>query len=812
MGQFVLREGEYLSLAPRFGGLEAPWDVLVSLAILLVPAVLILVLFRREAFLVRWTQAALLGGLRLVVLGVLWFVAMYRPSLVHEHEETLPSRVLVAVDRSGSMAIRDPQRPLEEGQRLAAALSLDETGRRGLAQATRGEIVRRLLEPGPVDLLGKLKGLHEVDALGFRLTLREEGKEEVKRGWEGDGTDFRPVLERGWEEVEVEGRAKYLGVVLLTDGRHTEGSYPLEAARRSGRRGVPVYAVGIGSSVPPAQLAVREVRAPEQILRKAAFRLQARVDVQGLPPQNLKVELRRRGGDQTETQIRNVRHDGKTVRHDVEFALKGDRVGTQFYEVRVIPEKGPASVDTIAPATGTTIVRVLQDKVRVLLADGEARWEHHFLAGALRRDADVVLEEVLFDPPMIGGVKKEARQDAGLPALNLPGSSKGEDGNEPLNDYDVVILGDVPPERLPLADRRRLEKFVAERGGSLVLIGGKRHMPLEYLKESDGEADPLGKMLPVRSPRKIAAAKGFLVAPTPVGESRDFLKLEENSAENRRLWSALPRHFWAVVGDPAPAAVVLAATAAAEGPETNGLPLVVEQGYGLGKVLWVGLDSTWRWRYRRGDELHHRFWGQVVRWAGVQDLLPAGDRTVRYGTRRPVYAANQEVDIAVRVLGERALPKEAKAVILRGEEKVAEVALQPLPGQPRFLEGKVAGLAPGEYRVRAELAGFPGTAGSKEETGGAAFLVASPPPPREMEDAACDWEGLRALARESGGRFLAQEEAGRVVDLLQARREVRRTRSEARPWQDPPLVWWFFAGVLGLLTLEWVGRKLVGLP
>ena len=49
----------------------------------------------------------------------------------------------------------------------------------------------------------------------------------------------------------------------------------------------------------------------------------------------------------------------------------------------------------------------------------------------------------------------------------------------------------LAPEQLPLADRRRLEKYVAERGGTLILIAGKRHLPLEYVNTDPGGSDPL---------------------------------------------------------------------------------------------------------------------------------------------------------------------------------------------------------------------------------------------------------------------------------------------------------------------------------
>ena len=43
--------------------------------------------------------------------------------------------------------------------------------------------------------------------------------------------------------------------------------------------------------------------------------------------------------------------------------------------------------------------------------------------------------------------------------------------------------------------------------------------------------------------------------------------------------------------------------------------LFVRHTYGFGQVFYVGLDSTWRWRYRIGDLYHHRFWSQAIRWA-----------------------------------------------------------------------------------------------------------------------------------------------------------------------------------------------------
>ena len=70
--------------------------------------------------------------------------------------------------------------------------------------------------------------------------------------------------------------------------------------------------------------------------------------------------------------------------------------------------------------------------------------------------------------------------------------------------------------------------------------------------------------------------------------------------------------------------------------------------YGLGRVLWVGTDGTWRWRHRVGDAYHHRFWGQAVRWAS-SGRLAAGDANVRFGPVRPQVAEGEGARIQARV-------------------------------------------------------------------------------------------------------------------------------------------------------------------
>src|SRR5947208_413471 len=99
-----------LLLSPRWSTLELGWQCgLIGLA-LLAPAALVAWLYRYELRLVSRRAAALLSGLRLVIIASLWCVAVWQPVVVHEYTQEEPGQVLIAVDCSGSMSVRDPQR------------------------------------------------------------------------------------------------------------------------------------------------------------------------------------------------------------------------------------------------------------------------------------------------------------------------------------------------------------------------------------------------------------------------------------------------------------------------------------------------------------------------------------------------------------------------------------------------------------------------------------------------------------------------------------------------------------------------------
>jgi len=199
-----------------------------------------------------------------------------------------------------------------------------------------------------------------------------------------------------------------------------------------------------------------------------------------------------------------------------------------------------------------------------------------------------------------------------------------------------------------------------------------------------------------------------------------------------------------------------------------------------------------------------------------------GNEFVRFGTREAVYAQGREVDLVVR-LGDEAGPLAADAVagarVLRlkenggGEEAVALVPLGRREAQPRVLEGKLRDLPAGRYAVELvipdlgdKLQGPPGPDGRPAKLR-ATFTVA-PPEGEEMVELATNWPLLEELAAKSGGRVFTPENATELAELLTRRSVTRQQHTENPLWQ-----WWLtLVLLLALLTVEWVGRKLAGLP
>ena len=393
-------------------------------------------------------------------------------------------------------------------------------------------------------------------------------------------------------------------------------------------------------------------------------------------------------------------------------------------------------------------------------------------------------------------------------------------GKADLNQFDVVILGDVDPRTGRLRNMsenlQNLADFVKERGGGLLMIAGPQHAPHDY------KGTPLQDVLPIDVVQEHQPAEpdGGLVESyrpelTPVGQMHPIFRFSPDEKENAEIWNGLKGMFWWSEGyQPKRAAEVLAThprlrrgggqpRMAREGMSLEGHPLAVQQFVGAGRSLFFGFEETWRWRWREDELRFNQFWVQTVRYL-------ARSRTGRVELRldkQTPYRRGEPIRVTVRFPDDAPPPAaetEVKVVVERREKggnpadtEVQTLHLAKVEGSRSSYESLLTRTPEGEYQF---WLSSPSVTGTKPR---AECRVLAPP--GEMEVLRMNQSEMERAAEETQGRFYTLADADHLLADLPAGTRVTLNAS------GPPVALWnhvlLFALVLALLALEWVLRK-----
>ncbi|MFW5839265.1 MAG: hypothetical protein ACOCZE_01665, partial [Planctomycetota bacterium] len=686
----------------------------------------------------------------------------------------------------------------------------------------------------------------------------------------GGRTDLTGAIGRVLSDLPA---GKLSGMIILSDGRSTSAE-PIEpVARQLALADVPAVGVLIGSARAPLDAAIVSVESPDVVAPSDRVSITAGLSADGLAGKRLQLRLTRDGEtiDQRELKI-----DSDAFSRKVTMSHQNDTQGLAEYRLEIDSFDGEVLAGNNA-RTVPVMVRSDQSPLLLIESRPrwEFRYLKNLFAD---RDETVKLQYVLLQPDFIAVDDKTSTAeqrpvpasatapDDRVEAYALPGEltdamspqQRAEEIRRQWLKFDTVILGDVDPLSFRREDIEALESLVTRRGGTLIVIAGPLHMPHHWtetalvdllparartaeqirdlLAEKDENFDR-DKPLDIRPPES-----GFVMQLTAEGQAHPVTRQEDSRDDNRQAWSQFPPVYWRhpylqakpgarvllyaqprEAGDlpdpvarsetPASDADRLAAARRQEQFEADH-PLVVVQNVGHGRVMLLGFDRTWRMRYRIGDRPHHKFWGQVMRWAHG-DRLPAGSQTVRLGTDLPRYRPDQPVRIKARLLDARFEPltgASVQAKILDDESRlVRQIELSYLDDSPGLYTGQAAPLPAGSYRV--ELAGAEVTdllAADEEYTDKtvATPLAVIDDQSDEQNDLSADASVLNLLASATSGRVLGAESIGEAMELLGPASQVHVELHDWRLWDSWPLLVIFLA----LAGAEWLTRKKVGLP
>jgi len=594
-------------------------------------------------------------------------------------------------------------------------------------------------------------------------------------GEESEGTDLSGAL-----SAIVDEQPSLRGVVLISDGDWNMGDPPARIATRYRMQDIPVFTVPVGSETRLPDLAVTAFDAPTFGIAGKPVRLP--FSLSSALPRNhsATVEIEISGGE-TLSQSMTIPAMGK-IRETILWTplSEGD------YELTLTLPSSDDERD-LQNNTLTAPISIRKEELKILVIDSFPRWEYRYLRNALERDPGVEVSCLLFHPDIeaLGGG---------------PGYLDTFPGTDLLSTFDVIILGDVglKPGQLDEAQVLALKNQVATQAAGLVLLPGFRG------NQSTLAATALDDLFPVildpAQPRGWGSPTPGQFELTELGARSLLTRLEDTENENAEVWSSLPGFQWYAGVMRARAGSEVLATHSSETNQHGRIPLIVTRTFGTGKILFMGTDGAWRWRKGVEDKYHYRFWGQVARWMAYQRNM-ASDELMRlfYSPDRPQTGDTLTLNANVMSVGGEPLPSANVVVqVVAPSGKVDSIRLEP-GGEDQWglFTGNFEPVERGEHALTVTC----------EENGGALNLTIT------VQGTALEKVGeparmdvMEEIARISKGEILSTPDLELIQSRLSALPDPEPIEQRLRIWSHP---WWIGAIVL-LMTIFWIGRKMVG--
>jgi uncharacterized membrane protein len=652
-----------------------------------------------------------------------------------------------------------------------------------------------------------------VRALGedFRLRLMTAGSQTVSvphfHGVKFDGTrsDFARTL-----MTLRSGGTNLAAVIVVSDGNATDAS-----AWKAEAKGAPIFTVLAGEKAPKPDLNIEEATVATSPFEDAPVTITARVSGSG------KATLQVLGEDKKAVATEKVTLNGnaaQTVRLRVPVA----KPGVSFYRLELKGED--AKEATLANNTRLLAADRGAGPYRVLYVTGRPNWEYKFLRRAIAGDDDIQM------PALVRIAKREPKFEwrgrAGEsvnPLFRGFGAKDGEEAQrydqpviirlgtkdaKELSDgfpkaaedffaeFRAIILDDIEAQFFTQEQMNLIERFVSERGGALLMLGGQ-----ESFRDGGYDNTPIGRMLPVYLDQ---AASGPAIGDARFNLTREgwlesWMRLRADREEDeKRLTSMAAFHSVNAAFSIKPGASILATVSDAQ----NSHPAVVVQRFGEGRVGGMLIGDLWRWGLH--DEDSHkdmdRLWRQLMRWL-VVDVADA------VGFTAEIDAADRErVKLAVRVK-DRAFKANSDAIVkievTQPDGTKSQLFAEPSLKEPGLFETDFFASKPGNYRATSTVE----DAEKRTPLGTKAVGWTHDPLAVEFAKLEPNRDLMKRLAEETGGKMITLSDIEKLPEMLQNIRVPVEVTLATPLWHTP----WVFAAILLLLLGEWALRRKGGM-
>jgi len=536
------------------------------------------------------------------------------------------------------------------------------------------------------------------------------------------------------------------GIVLASDGVYNSGPSPLYTTLR-----IPVNTIGIGDTTQRVDLALKNVAFNKIAYQGNRFPVRAEVLIKGLSNQDVRVSLSM-GGKVISTQNKNSGSKGLL---DFDFLVDANEKGIQRLDVAIEPIKSEINQKNNRSAI---YVEVVEGKKKILVVSPSPHPDIKALRAAIEKNSNYEFH------------------------LHMPGVKEEDQQALQPEKVDLVIFSqalDSDGKTLPL-----IQKFQKSHSGMLFMVGAKTNLrqfanvniPLVF--ENIGQRDE--------------------VIPSFNTQFRDFAFSDDLAGKFSR-YPPVTVPFGKFTY-PADAAILLYQRI---GSVTTNRPLLLSWNGPENRIAVLLGDGIWKWRLNEFAETEKSDAFDEVFSKLIQYLSTADDRRrFRSFPIQNEFTDSEPVTFESQLYNDLFQPIYGNTVQIELRDESGKATKYSYVTSASGSRYRIGGLKEGIYRYTASTE----TGTGKEQVSGE-FLVTAQN--IESQNLTADFDLLKKLSGESGGKFYDQSNSAALISDLSAQKAKTLIHSEDSFHPMINLKAVFFL-LLALLSLEWFTRKFFG--
>jgi hypothetical protein len=537
------------------------------------------------------------------------------------------------------------------------------------------------------------------------------------------------------------------GVVLVSDGLYNAGLSPLYSTYN-----FPIHTVGIGDTSERSDIAIKNIAYNKIAYQGNKFPLRAEVQVRNLNAQPITVSLFKRGR-LVDRQTRNSTGDQLMV---FDFQPQADEQGIQKYDIQV--ENNPNEYTT-KNNRSSVFVEVVEGKKKILLV-------------AVAPHPDIkALREV---------IDKNTNYEF---LLHIPGVSEQQASVLRPDNIDLAIFHQSPDLRSKTTNI--FQSFASGKTSLFFILGqlsdlpgiARQNMPVKF-ENAPRDFDEVTPVVnPAFSNFSLSAETNSLIASYP--------PVSVHYGKIQIPLSATPLLYQRV------------------GSVSTEKPLIAIDVRDSRKIAFMLGEGLWRWRLNEFDRTENTAAFDEVFGKLIQFLSTTDDkRKFRSYPLQQEFSDTEPVVFESQVYNDIFEPVYGNTIEIEITEesgKKSEYTYVTSPGNIRY---QIGGLKEGVYRYRSRT-----VINQKREEVRGEFAVVERQ--IELQNLTADFDMLRKLAANTGGKFFKAGETDALKNYIQQTQAQSVIHSE-ETYDSVINLKWVFWLLLLLISAEWGLRKYHG--